>query len=446
MAGAVVPNVGMLTKHTGTPASAKHECRLQAVTVLHERRHRPDEIAHQRPAARDPGAAGHRARHLHRAPRLTFALDEGLQVFPASESPASSLCGRPSPPSSPAATVGHQKDRPGQRVHKTCHGSHIGLRGRAAAGALQIDDLRAAAVGGAERVARRQVEVAGRVASAEHEVPGARDIASSTSPGGKRTTRLAVFHVGAVLFEERKAHAASRSARRRARGSAGSPASNVRAPRRRAAADARRCGWAGWLGAGGCHDLLLESGPVCQTIRRPASTGKRSAGRLRHILSFRRSAGRRGAPLDVTAKRRRTSTRVAIVTLSPVRLVPHDRPCYATGLATTSPTRRRCAPPSSRPRSTQTPVRVVRDARPHRSGTPAGAAHVPAPAGLPTPAWLWDGDAASLRTAATQVLRRLVFPVTHSQASFCLAFPFSSDPSPPGRWAGRTRRPSIWKT
>ena len=45
----------------------------------------------------------------------------------------------------------------------------------------------------------------------------------------------------------------------------------------------------------------------------------------------------------------------------------------------------------------------------------------------PVPVWLWDGDQASLRGAATEVLRRLVFPITHSPASFCLAFPFPAD-------------------
>ena len=46
---------------------------------------------------------------------------------------------------------------------------------------------------------------------------------------------------------------------------------------------------------------------------------------------------------------------------------------------------------------------------------------------LPIPVWLWDADAGSLRTAATDVLRRLVFPITHSPGSFCLAFPFPAD-------------------
>ena len=41
--------------------------------------------------------------------------------------------------------------------------------------------------------------------------------------------------------------------------------------------------------------------------------------------------------------------------------------------------------------------------------------------------WLWTGDAASLRAAATEVLRCLVFPITHAPGSFCLAFPFSAD-------------------
>lgn len=43
---------------------------------------------------------------------------------------------------------------------------------------------------------------------------------------------------------------------------------------------------------------------------------------------------------------------------------------------------------------------------------------------VPVPVWLWDGDAGSLRATATEVLRRLVFPITHSPGSFCLSFPF----------------------
>jgi DNA helicase-2/ATP-dependent DNA helicase PcrA len=42
----------------------------------------------------------------------------------------------------------------------------------------------------------------------------------------------------------------------------------------------------------------------------------------------------------------------------------------------------------------------------------------------PTPVWLWHGDVGTLRAAATEVLRRLVFPITHSPGPFCLAFPF----------------------
>ena len=61
---------------------------------------------------------------------------------------------------------------------------------------------------------------------------------------------------------------------------------------------------------------------------------------------------------------------------------------------------------------------------PERLPVPPGA---PASAAAPAPVWFWDGDALSLRTAATQVLRRFVFPVTHSPAPFCLAFPFSSE-------------------
>jgi hypothetical protein len=57
---------------------------------------------------------------------------------------------------------------------------------------------------------------------------------------------------------------------------------------------------------------------------------------------------------------------------------------------------------------------------------PEPPAAAPAPSG-PTPVWLWAADAASFRTAASEVLRRLVFPVTHSPGPFCLAFPFSAD-------------------
>ncbi len=256
-----------------------------------------------------------------------------------------------------------------------------------------------------------------------------------------------VVHVGAVLLEERRARAASRSARRRARGSAGSPASDALAPRRRAAqTHGAADGLDGWA-LGGCHDLLLGSGPVCQTIRRPAPAGKRGAGRLRSLgqVPSERRAGA-GRPSTSPRSDRRSSTRVAIVTLSPVRLCLTIGPVVRLVLYDI-PDEAALRAALVQHAQTRTAVRAVRDARPHRSGTPAGAASC-AGVGRVADAGLALGRRRVVAAdrghggAASPRLPR------HPLAGARSAWPSPSlrTSSPPGRWAARTLRPSIWKT
>ena len=173
---------------------------LQPVAVVDERRDRADEVAHHRPAAELFGPAGNRGGHLHgrhgEPPALHHAHEVLARVVPAGLdlvelgrlAAVAGTHGGP-PVADGAEAVLHARD-----------GLEVGLGRRPPLAGVPVDDLHATAVGGAVGPAEAGLQVAGRVAGAERELPRRLRERFFDEPAGQADEGRALVRVGAAFF------------------------------------------------------------------------------------------------------------------------------------------------------------------------------------------------------------------------------------------------------
>ncbi len=167
--GVVDPPCGMVTKPTGTPASAKTKLASRVPLIVAERRDGAEQRRDGRRRAQRVGAARNGARHLHRCGGQTRFHDrDRLHVLAGVRERQVEL---PEAPALHRIVLGAD-GRPAevhlrQGVHQTRDGGDVRALSGASAPVLEVVDLRAAAVRGEQGAGARDQRRAGSRAQRE---------------------------------------------------------------------------------------------------------------------------------------------------------------------------------------------------------------------------------------------------------------------------------------